>query len=258
MNTPAFTHEEAQDLIGPLADGELPDALAERTRAHVAACPRCTRAVSLQQSVRSKVASRTVEPPSPALLLRVTAALDAEERSQARAAARQRPHWMRRAVPWSGWAVAAALVAVMLSPMREMMPPTPSTPPMVQSALVDYRRISREVLPAGCRDEGRPDLPFAGAPLRAPGVRPVSCWRTTLQGEAVSAWAYRSGNRIVVAYVVPEALFFRQPQVRDAVAHDGRYTTSVGDASVVAWPAERNGVVVVGDVPVSELEGFHL
>ena len=129
---------------------------------------------------------------------------------------------------------------------------------MVQSALVDYRRVSREALPSGCGDAGRPDLPFANAPLRAPGVRPVSCWRTTLQGEAVSAWAYRSGNRIVVAYVVPEALFFRQPQVRDAVARDGRYTTSAGEASVVAWPAERNGVVVVGDVPVSELEGFHL
>jgi RNA polymerase sigma-70 factor (ECF subfamily) len=70
-------------------------------------------------------------------------------------------------------------------------------------------------------------------------VRPVSCWRTTLQGEAVSAWAYRWGNRVIIAYVVPEALFFRQPQVRDAVARDGRYTVPMGTRA--SWRGQRSG-----------------
>ena len=129
---------------------------------------------------------------------------------------------------------------------------------MVRSALVDYHRVSAEVLPPACDETVRMELPFADAPLRATGARAVSCWRTTLQGEPVSAWAYRWGNRVVVAYVVPEPLFFRQPGVRHAVARDGRYATTQGSASVVAWPAQRSGVLVVGDAPVSELEGLQL
>ncbi len=104
---------------------------------------------------------------------------------------------------------------------------------MIRSALADYRQVSQQVLPPACGAGGSPELPIPGAPLRAPGVRPVSCWRTSLQGEAVSAWAYRWGDRVVVAYVVPEALFFRQPRVREAVASQGRYTASDGDPT--AW-----------------------
>jgi hypothetical protein len=256
MSATAFTHDEVQDLLGPLADGELPDLLAERARAHVAGCARCARAVAVQEAIRRGVAAGSVPSASPDLLLRATAALDAEEARRPGGALHQPRRWMRRTVPWSGWAVAAALALVLLSPPRA--PWRAAEPPMIRSALADYRQVSQQVLPPACGGEGRPDLPIPGAPLRAPDVRLVSCWRTTLQGEAVSAWAYRWGNRVVVAYVVPEALFFRQPRVRDAVARQGWYTTSDGDASVIAWAAERSGVLVVGDAPVSELGRLRL
>ena len=57
-------------------------------------------------------------------------------------------------------------------------------------------------------------------------------------------------------YVVPEALFFRQPIVRETVSRQGRYVASEGKESVVAWPLKSSGVLIVGDGPVAELESL--
>jgi anti-sigma factor RsiW len=261
MTTSGFTHDDVQDLLGPLADGELPEALAGRTRAHLAHCARCTRALAVQEGIRRSVSAGPVAPAPAALHARVRAALDLEEQPPA-LAPRPRAAWLHRAAPWSGWALAAALLAVVVLQARPAAVASQggeaATPPMVRSALADYRRVSSEVLPPACSEAVRPELPFPDAPLRALEARAVSCWRTTLQGEPVSAWAYRWGNRVVVAYVVPEALFFRQPDVRHAVARDGRYSVSQGGASVLAWPAQESGVLVVGDAPAAELESLRL
>ncbi|GAC1594572.1 MAG: hypothetical protein NVS4B10_02290 [Myxococcales bacterium] len=128
---------------------------------------------------------------------------------------------------------------------------------MVVAALADYRGHAGRELPALATGGAlRAGLPQAKEPLNAAGLRLVSAWQTTLQGEPASVFAYRIGDRVVFAYVVSESLFFRQPAVREMVAGQGRYVTADGKQSVVGWPLADSGLLIVGDAPAAELESL--
>ena len=60
----------------------------------------------------------------------------------------------------------------------------------------------------------------------------------------------------MVQYVVSGPLFFNQASVRDAVAREGRYVARLGDQTVVGWPGDNAGSLLVGELPTERLERF--
>lgn len=250
-------HDRARELLGAYLDGELEGRLASRLRGHIDACERCRSALALQRGVRARTRSVPVPPASSALHARLAAALDAETRAERSPAGRPgcTAARVRAAIPWSGWAVAAALAVALALPRSPSVAPgaaaSAERPPMVRAAFGDYRRVVAGELPGAC--DAPEALPFRGAPLAAGGAHALSCWTTTLQGQPVAAWAYRWRDRIVIAYVVPEALFFHPPVVREAVQREGRYAAADGRERVVGWPAADRGVLVVGDAAPEDL-----
>ena len=248
-----LTHDEVQELLAAFADGELGTGSREEIEAHLSGCARCRAALSVQRLLHARLA-RMPAPEEPGrLLTRIRSQLEASR--QGRSA-----EVRRRATMWSGWAVAAALALFLVTgfpAVRSALHPPLPHPPMVVAALADYRgHASRELPPLGDLAVRRATLPFDAEPLTTNGARLVSAWKTTLRGEPVSVFAYRVGDRLILAYVVSESMFFRQPVVRETVARQGRYVTSDGQESVVAWPLKNCGVLVVGQAPASELESL--
>jgi hypothetical protein len=195
-----------------------------------------------------------------ALYVRLTAGLDAGVERRGHAPRLSARRVRRSAARWSGWAVAAVLAAALVLEHGGSVAArlAPGTPPMIVSAVADYLRVTTRELPLGCDAGGKPELPFAGAPLRVPEARVLSCWSTSIQGQPASAWAYRWRDQVVVAYVVSEALFFHQPAVREAVRRSGRYTAAAARAGVVAWAAADRGILVIGDGKPAELDALRL
>ena len=54
-------------------------------------------------------------------------------------------------------------------------------------------------------------------------------------------------------YVVSEKQFFRQPQVRNAIASQGVYATAAGSLTTIACPGTDNGSYLVGEFTASDL-----
>ena len=133
---------------------------------------------------------------------------------------------------------------------------------MVRAALADYRQVAHEELPLVYLPADLTGLvaefPFPLKLLDSPRVRLIGAWRTDIRGEPAAAIAYRSGDRIVVQYVVSESLFFRHANVRAAVARGGQYIVSDGSQSVVAWPQARSGSLLIGNLPPEELAALVL
>jgi anti-sigma factor RsiW len=287
-------HGALAELLGAYADGELPPAARARVEAHLLACDRCRRVVAAQTGIGARLAAEPVQPMAPVFRDRVFAHAFAQpvvgttDVATASSPARVPvPRWRRhaaQALAWSGWAVAAALTGVLASrptvsgrtaseltgvplgvaagPPAATVPPsgTPAAPPMVEAALVDYRRVRAAPLPATAPDLAavRASVPFPVVPLRSADVRLLAAWTTRLRGEPTAALAYRWGDRVIVQYVVPERLFFRQPDVRAAVANGGVFTAASGAQGVVAWPAASSGALLVGDAAPAELARVQL
>ena len=245
-----LSHDEVQELLAALADGELNVDGRKEVEAHLSGCGRCRAALSVQQHLRARLAAGALPQASSALVERIRSRLP--EPTKARGV--RRPG-LRSATAWAGWAVAAALACVLA--FGKLPRGAAPRPPMVVAALADYRGHAGRELPAPVDLAAlRASLPFGSEPLTAGGARLVSAWKTTLRGEPASVFAYRVGDRVVLAYVVSESLFFRQPIVRETVAREGRYVTSEGEQSVVAWPRKGSGVLLVGDATAAELEAL--
>src|SRR4030095_9904831 len=96
----------------------------------------------------------------------------------------------------------------------------PTTAPLLNAALVDYRRVTAGDLPGRSRDLDlvRGAVPFPIDPLRVNGVRLLAAWTTDLGGEAAAVLAYRWNDRIVLQYLVPEERFFRHRAIYATVS----------------------------------------
>jgi len=258
-----LTHEEAQELLAAYGDEELGDRSRQEVESHLSGCARCRAALSVQQLLHTRVAAEVLPEPSDALRARIRAQLErgaaldqpgmlAQTRTPDQKRRLRASALRRRATVWSGWAVAAGLALYVAAGSFSR---AEREPPMVAAALADYRsQVGRE-LPSNLELASvRERVPFAFEPVQAGGARLLSAWTTTLRDEPVAVFAYRVGDRVVLAYVVSESMFFRQPVVREKVARQGRYTTSQGSESVVAFPRNHSGVLIVGDASVSQLE----
>jgi anti-sigma factor RsiW len=109
------TCRQVASLLEPYTDGELLPERVVEVEQHVENCPRCSARVKLDRSIRLSVRKAVYEaaPPSTAFLARLGAALEAERKREAEAAAEREAQTTRgRALTWRSIAPLAAAAAV--------------------------------------------------------------------------------------------------------------------------------------------------
>jgi len=261
-------HQVLRELLGAYADRELPPETIAQIDAHLISCVECRRELDVQDAVRARLAKEPPAAPSPAFRARLGAALDAlpapviavAEPASRDAGVRELLH---RRVTWiaiSGWVVAMVLALVLASRSggsaapsdgaRALVAPVKSVP-LLDGVVNDYARVARGELPGRARDLSavRAALGFPIEPLRAPNLRLLAAWTTSIAGEPAAVLAYRLDDQLVVQYLVAEDAFFRHPAVRSAVADRHLLTAAVDSKSLVAWPESATGTVLIGNVP---------
>jgi anti-sigma factor RsiW len=260
-------HEVLRELLGAYADRELPPETVAQIDAHLVGCAECRNALEVHDAVRSRLAAERPAAPSPDLRARIAAAIDAVPEPVVVPAPAPRAD-RQRSVVWlavAGW-VAAVVLAIALfvqSPAsskraagtRAIAAPVEQVP-LLGGIAEDYARVSRGVLPGRARDLSavRAAVPFPIEPLRAPDLRLLGAWTTSVRGEPAAVLAYRLRDHLVVQYLVAEDAFFHHPAVRTAVADRHLLTASDGSRAIVAWPGTSTGTVLVGDVPSEWLQ----
>lgn len=260
-------HEVLRELLGAYADHELPPETVAQIDAHLVGCAECRNALEVHDALRSRLAAERPAAPSPDLRARIAAAIDAVPAPVVVAAPAPRAS-RQRGVVWlaiAGW-VAAAVLAIVLAVQSPAAPKRAGgtraiAAPVEQVPLLggiaeDYARVSRGVLPGRARDLSavRAAVSFPVEPLRAPDVRLLGAWTTSVRGEPAAVLAYRLRDHLVVQYLVAEDAFFHHPAVRTAVADRHLLTASDGSRAIVAWPGPSTGTVLVGDVPSEWLQ----
>lgn len=251
-------HKRLAGLLGAYLDGELSSERVQVLEAHLLACERCRQELALQRDVRTCLEQQTIDRAPTALRERIQARLDDDTPAQP-ASERKRRRWTR--VPaWTGWALAACLALVIGLHFALGRHASAQTIPMVTAALNNYHQQLTGTLPVGsaaslARLER--SLPFPVTPIA--GLRPhlVAAWSLRIRGTPAAALAYRLDGQLIVQYVVSESMFFRQPQVREAVAAHGAYIVSAGQESVMAWPRHDSGCLLIGTVSVQRLESLY-
>jgi len=248
-------HEEWSILLLASLDGELDAAEQSRLEAHLADCPRCLGELKVQRAVRARLAREPLVRASNKLRLQVQRITDtaAEQSSLSPPASRREAGALAKSrlraglLAWGGWAVAAALALVLVWPQAPRQ--TANDIPMVADALADYRQHATQTLAAPVATPAQlmqTVLGWSTPPLPLRDARLISAWQTLIGGAPAVALAYRRGNHVIVQYIVSEAVFFRQPGVREAVATDGIFHVADGAESVIAKPGPDGGYLLVG------------
>jgi hypothetical protein len=148
-----------------------------------------------------------------------------------------------------GWAVWHGARHVGERPVAASAHVAAARVPLVAAVLDDYRRVAAGDLPGRARDldavraaTGLPVEPLRGAELHLLGA-----WTTALDDEAAAVLAYRSGDRLVVQYIVPESLYFRHSALRAAAAAHRPLVVVDHGQSAVAWSQPNAGTMLVSD-----------
>ncbi len=263
-------HQVLIELLGAYADRELPPETTSQIEAHLVGCARCRSELAVHQAVQLRLGVTPPVAAPPALRARIAAAIAATTVVEAPAPAvtlPAAPFWMRRralaAVAIAAVAIAITVGVVATRPdSARTIPPNlrqlavaPSSVPLLNDALDDYRRVTAGDLPGRARDLDlvRGAVAFPIEPLRGSGVRLLAAWTTDLGGEAAAVLAYRWEDRIILQYLVPESRFFRHPAVRAAVSGNHLLAAAAGTQGIVAWPTQEAGAIVIGDVPSDRL-----
>jgi len=261
-------HQVLIELLGAYADRELPPETASQIDAHLVGCARCRNELAVHQAVRMRLGVAPPVAASPALRERIAAAIAAAPVPAAeKTAARDSTIWRRHpALLAVIMAVLTVVAAIGIRAWRSDVDVTPppnvarlSVPaasvPLLNDALVDYRRVTAGDLPGRSRDLDlvRGAVPFPIDPLRVNGVRLLAAWTTDLGGEAAAVLAYRWNDRIVLQYLVPESRFFRHPAVRAAVTGNRLLVANANAQGLVAWPTQEAGAILIGDVAPEQL-----
>ncbi|MEP7325936.1 MAG: zf-HC2 domain-containing protein [Gemmatimonadota bacterium] len=261
----AGSHAAFVELLAGYVDDELTPEERERVEAHVPNCATCRAELRAQTVIRNRLMKESESSAASELAGRVLAQIaitpSAETDPGMRTSRRQ------LLLAWSGWAAAAAVggFAVWLNQkksggMSMAMGPTGAVTldqapgPVPADILSSFRQINEAELPAGTDlAQLRRELQFSVPRLEAPHMRLISAWITRVYGEPAAALAYRCHDRLVMQYVVSERQFFRQAQVRNAIARQGLYATAAGPLTTVAWPGTDNGSFLVGEFSASDL-----
>jgi anti-sigma factor RsiW len=263
-------------LLGAYADDELTPEGRREVDAHLAECAQCVQELRVQTALKRRLRAEadTLEPSDALSRLKDHVGRlghDAPEQLPlaVNRGATKRSVLQHPFVTWSGWLIAASLAALWaLGPRRpagqgmggmSMGPLVPvsvdSVPePIADAALHDFKRVARAALPQGPELEAvESQVPFSVPALKAPHMRLIGAWTTTIDSVPAAVLAYRCHDRLVVQYVVPEHVFFRPPRVRQAIAASGLYAAGEGKIHAVGWPGHDNGSFLVGEFAAAEL-----
>lgn len=244
-------HTTFIEQIDAYLDGELDREGASRVEDHLLSCARCRRSFGVHRAIRSALSGRdtaAVAPDSLRMLIQEDIAS-----ARARQERRHDRHWL---LPWTGWLAAALVGLTWMLAGRGFSYRRPVPTPMARSVIADFDRHQAEPLPHANLVSLETGFNFPVTPLPALRRQLVAEWRTQIQGQPAAALAYRLPAGIVVEYVISRGLFFRQPEVRNAVARSGRYVAQARAVTVVGWPASHAGVLLVGRVKRSLLESL--
>lgn len=276
----ATWHERVAGLLGAYADDELAGDLRRAVDSHLSECAQCVQDLRVQQALRKRLHAEEVAVEPSAALARLqahVAGLGPEVQDERGRAGAGRPE--RRSFPvhsifaWTGWLIAASLAALWVArPARpatqgmgmSMGPTIPVTidsvpEPIADAALHDFRRVAQAALPRGPELTAlQAEVPFSVPALRAPHMRLIGTWTTTIDGVPTAVLAYRCHDRLVVQYVVPEHVFFRPARVRQAIAASGLYAAGEGRVHTVGWPGTDNGSFLVGEFTAAELAAMRM
>jgi hypothetical protein len=131
--------------------------------------------------------------------------------------------------------------------------------PLFAAVLSDYRRVTAGDLPGRARDLGavRAAVPFTVTPLGNPGLRLLAAWTTSLAGEPAAVLAYRWNDRVVLQYLVSDALLFQSPNVRALLAQKRAVSARDGAQGLLVWAQPESGSVLVGELSPEELGALH-
>ena len=261
-------HQVLIDLLGAYADGELPPETTSQIDAHLVGCVRCRRELAVHRAMRRRLGFEPPVAAPPALRDRIVAAIASTplpvpsiDPRPARFGALRRPLVF---IPLVSIIAAGALGTDLLVRQRTSpaavapLTESPTTIPLLQDVLADYRRVVAGDLPGRARDLDavRSAVPFPIEPLRAPAVRLLAAWTTELGQEPAVVLAYRWDDRIVLQYVVSEQRFFQHPALRQAVAGGGLLAANDGAQGIVAWPTSSAGALLIADVPPEKLRAL--
>jgi anti-sigma factor RsiW len=272
----AARHQRVQPLLGAYADDEVNLEVRRAVEAHLSECAECAQEFRLQLAVGSRLRTeQVVEEPSASLerLRSHVAGLGRTTAGSRKGAPAKVRGILGHPVGWSGWLVAASLALVLLTSRRQVGGPAmgmsmgPLVPvsvdsvpePVADAALHDFLRVTQAALPQGPELKAvQAEVPFSVPALRAPHMRLIGAWTTTIDHVPAAVLAYRCHDRLVVQYVIPEHAFFRQPRVRHAIAQSGLYAAGEGKIHAVGWPGSDNGSFLVGEFTASELAAMRM
>ncbi|MGI9279407.1 MAG: anti-sigma factor family protein [Endozoicomonas sp.] len=238
-------HNSLQDLLAGYVDNELEDDEVMIVEAHLAGCKLCRDDRARQISLNQSLSSLPLERMSTNLHEKLD--LITEQPQSTIETRKQKPkvptptrwlerQWLKLAFSTGGWATAFALVVALY---MQQMPNTPhSDIPMVADALSQYQTAQKNILPVSQQS--------TEAPASWPGGTLLSSWETSIGGAPAKVYAMRSGKDIVFQYRIDESVLFRNPEVRQAIAQQGSYSSEKDGTEVRALPMESSGLLMVG------------
>ncbi len=241
-------HIRLQDLLAGYVDDELGHQEKLIIEAHLAGCEACRSDVAHQQLIIQRLNKLPLEHLSPEAQQKIDntlsdALLPSDEIKHQNQPISIFINWLQHLfypafITASGWSVALLLIIVLLFP--SLTPENSHNVPMVADVLAEYLHLDKTSLPVS-NSQAKAFLPASW-----PNAHLLSTWNTTIGGEPAKAFAMRNGDKIIVQYRISEAVFFRNPDVRQAVAERGRYLSKNNDIQVLAMPLKDAGLLVVG------------
>ena len=247
----ANLHEQLQDMLAGYADNELNEKQILQVEAHLAGCKDCRNDLARQMVVSDRLSTLSQAKVSVSLHQKLdqvterttgkahTALLDLPRQLSIDLVKYLRRFFSSNYVGTGGWLVATALLITLFFPIQ----PTDmgaANIPMVDDALVQYDEMKGKILPVSSQSDS------IKLPLKWPNAHLLASWKTQIAGSPAQAFAVRTGDNIVFQYQIDEAVFFRSPEVRKAVAQAGNYQDSTGNIDILALPLKKSGLLVVG------------
>jgi len=235
-------HLQLQDQLAAYADNELDDQQRTIIKAHLAGCTNCRNDVARQQLLNQRLQNIPVTRVS----VKLNQKLD-EMLIKARNKPKNKmPSWqLRQFIPQlsplmvslGGWTIALLLSLFILFPNANK---TLSNIPMINDVVNEYENIALNNLPRVT------NVSNVSAPAQFPNGRLLATWKTTVGGANAQAFAVRIGNKLIIQYQISEQVFFRNPDVRQAIATMGELRTHANNLDILAIPMKNSGLLIVG------------